>query len=49
MTQQLVVVRPFLNFARGDMIVDTAMISEILLTDYRDFVARVAPYSASKG
>ena len=49
MTLHLVVSKPFLGFARGDIIADAAKITEILLSDYKKFVTRVASPIASKG
>jgi hypothetical protein len=49
MTPHLVVIRPFLNFVRGDIITDSAQIAEILKAEYTKFVTRIAPSNASKG
>lgn len=49
MTHHLVVAKPFLNFVRGDTIEDTAKVSEILTTEYRKFVIKVAAANTSKG
>lgn len=50
MTQHLVVVRPFLNLAKGDDIIsDWSMVEDILNEARRNFVTRIALPSASKG
>jgi hypothetical protein len=49
MTHQLIVTRPFLNFVRGDIIADSGKISEILSTEHRKFVTKVALPTTSKG
>lgn len=49
MIKHLVVLRPFFNFVRGDIIADAAKIREVLGTEYRKFVTKVAPPNASKG
>jgi hypothetical protein len=49
MADQLVVTRPFLNFVRGDMIVDAAKVMEIMSTEYRRFVTKISMTTMSKG
>jgi hypothetical protein len=49
MTHQLVVTKPFLSFVRGDIIADVTKISEILSTEYKKFVTKVAVPNTSKG
>lgn len=49
MSWYLVVIKPFLNFVRGDMITDVARIEEILKAEYAKSVTKIAPPSASKG
>jgi hypothetical protein len=44
-----VVTRPFLSFVRGDIIVDVLKISEILDSEQRKFVTKVALLTTSKG
>ena len=49
MAHHLVVTKPFLSFVRGDIIADAAKISEILSTEYKKFVTRIAMPNTSKG
>lgn len=49
MVQHLVVLKPFLNFVRGDIIADAEKIREVLDTEYRKFITKVAPPNALKG
>jgi hypothetical protein len=49
MIHHLVVTKPFLNFIRGDVIADAAKISEILATERKKFVVKVASSTGSKG
>ena len=49
MTHHLVVIKPFLSFVRGDIIADAAKITEILSTEYKKYVTKVALPVASKG
>ncbi len=49
MTLHLVVLKPFLGYVRGDIIADAAKIAEILVSDYKKFVTRVASPVAWKG
>jgi hypothetical protein len=49
MTHHLVVTKPFLSFVRGDIIADATKISEILSTEYKKFVTKVAPPTTPKG
>jgi hypothetical protein len=49
MTHHLVVTKPFLNYVRGDIIVDVLKISEILASEQKKFVTRVALSTTSKG
>ncbi len=49
MTHRLVVTRPFLNFVRGDIIVDEAKTTEILAGEHRKFVTKVVKSVASEG
>jgi hypothetical protein len=49
MTHHLVVTKPFLNFLRGDIITEATKVSEILSTEYKKFVTKVASLTTSKG
>jgi hypothetical protein len=49
MTHHLVVTKPFLNFVRGDIIAEAMKVSEILSTEYKKFVTKVASPATSKG
>ena len=49
MISHLVVTKPFLTFVRGDIIADATKIGEILATEYKKFVNKVAMPHASKG
>jgi hypothetical protein len=49
MTHHLVVTKPFLNFVRGDIIVDVLKVDEILTSEQRKFVTKVALPTTSKG
>jgi hypothetical protein len=49
MTHHLVVTRPFLDFVRGDIIAETAIISDILSNEHKKFVIKVALPNTSKG
>lgn len=49
MTHHLVVIKPFLNYVRGDVIADAAKVSEILSTEHKKYVTKVAMPVASKG
>ena len=49
MVQHLVVLKPFLNFVRGDVIAEADKISKILDTEYRKFITKVALPKAPKG
>ena len=49
MIKHLVVLRPFLDFVRGDIIADAGKITEILGTEYRKFITKVASSDAPKG
>ena len=49
MTYHLVVTRPFLDFAPGDVIAETSMISQILSTEHKQFVMKVVSPTTSKG
>jgi hypothetical protein len=46
MTFHLVATRPFLGYVRGDIINDVAKVNEILASDYRRFVVKVASSAA---
>ena len=46
---QLVVVRPFAGFARGDMIADATRINDILKSEHAHSVVRVAKSAAKEG
>ena len=48
MEHHLVVIRPFLNFVRGDIITEVTKINEILAMEYKRFVTRVTS-SRTKG
>jgi hypothetical protein len=48
MIHYLVVLKPFLNFVRGDIIADAARIGEILDTEYKKFITKVAAPASSK-
>ena len=45
MMHHLVVTKPFLKFVRGDIITDTVTTRDILATEYRKFVTKVAASS----
>jgi hypothetical protein len=49
MTLHLVATRPFLGFVKGDIIDDVIKVREILDSDYRKFVVRVASSASLKG
>jgi hypothetical protein len=49
MANHLVVLKPFLNYVRGDMIADASKVREILSTEYKKFVTKIAVSKASKG
>jgi hypothetical protein len=49
MTHHLVVTKPFLNFVRGDIISEATKISDILSTEYKKFVTKVASPTTPKG
>ncbi len=49
MINYLVVTKPFLNFVRGDIISDAAKMGEILASEYRKFVTKVAAPNTLKG
>jgi len=49
MIQHLVVLKPFLNFVRGDVIAEADTISTILDTEYKKFITKVALPNAPKG
>jgi hypothetical protein len=49
MTHRLVVTKPFLNFVRGDIIVDVAKTIEILAGEHQKFVTKVGAPTASEG
>ena len=49
MTHHLVVMKPFLNFVRGDIIADATKVGEILSTEYNKFVTKITPPTTSKG
>ena len=49
MTQHLVVIKPFLNFKRGDVISDTSRISTILAAEYKKSVVSVATVCTAEG
>ena len=49
MTHRLVVTKPFLNFVRGDIIVDEAKTIEILAGEHQKFVTKVVASVTSKG
>lgn len=49
MTYQLVVTKSFLHFARGDIIAETARISEILSTEHAKSVTKVVLPTTCKG
>ena len=49
MAYYLVVTKPFLNFVRGDTIDDATRISEILSTEHKKFVIKVALPTTLKG
>jgi hypothetical protein len=46
---QLVVVKPFAGFARGDMIADATRINEVLKGENAHSVVRVAKSTAKEG
>jgi hypothetical protein len=49
MTHHLVATRPFLAYVKGDIIDDVAKVREILDSDYKRFVVRVASSVSLKG
>nr|WP_294511708.1 hypothetical protein [uncultured Rhodopila sp.] len=49
MSFHLVVTKPFLGFVRGDVIADAAKMNEILASDHKKSVNRVASPDSSKG
>jgi hypothetical protein len=49
MAQHLVVLKQFLNFVRGDIITGADKIHDILTSEYRKFITKVAPPNAPKG
>jgi hypothetical protein len=49
MAHYLVVSRPFLSFVRGDIIADLAKVDDILSTEYKKFVTKIAVPKTSKG
>ncbi len=49
MVQHLVVLKPFLDFVRGDVITEAEKIRQILDTEYRKFITKVALPNAPKG
>lgn len=49
MNMHLVVVRPFAGFARGDVIVESARIAEILKSEHAASVVRVVTPAAKEG
>jgi hypothetical protein len=49
MIHHLVVTKPFLNFVRGDIIVDASKIGEILANEHKKFVTRIIAPNTSKG
>jgi hypothetical protein len=49
MAHHLVVIKPFLSFVRGDIIADAGKIGEILSTEYKKYVTKVAVPVTSKG
>jgi hypothetical protein len=49
MTHHLVVMKSFFNFVRGDIVTDATKVAEILSTEYKKFVTKVAVPNASKG
>ena len=49
MTHQLVVTRTFLNFARGDIVAEAAKVVDILSSDYRRYVIKIALPDSPKG
>ena len=49
MSLHLVVTKPFLGFVRGDVIAEAAQIDEILASDHKKSVQRVASPVSLKG
>jgi hypothetical protein len=49
MAYYLVVTQKFLNYVRGDVIAESARISEILSTEHKRFVMKIALPTTSKG
>jgi len=49
MIQHLVVLKPFLGFVRGDIISDAEKIHDVLTTEYKKFITKVAQPTVSKG
>jgi hypothetical protein len=49
MTHRLVVTKPFLDFVRGDIIVDAAKMHEILAGEHQKFVTKVVAPDGLEG
>ena len=49
MADHLIVTKPFLNFKRGDVILDATQVQQIMSTEYRKFVIRVAEATGLRG
>jgi hypothetical protein len=49
MTHHLVVIKPFLNFVRGDIVADATKVDEILACEYRKFVTKVVARNTLEG
>jgi hypothetical protein len=49
MIHQLVVTKAFLKFVRGDIIADAKKIGEIMATEHKKFVTKIAMPNTSKG
>jgi hypothetical protein len=49
MIHRLVVTKPFLNFVRGDIVVDAATTNKILSGEHQKFVTKVVVPATSKG
>ncbi len=49
MAHRLVVTKNFMNFVRGDIIVDAAKVAEILAGEHQKFVTKVIAAAAPEG
>lgn len=49
MVQHLIVIKPFLRYVRGDIIIDPDEVGEVLATEHSRFVTRIIAPNRSKG